>query len=267
MSTERKIADACDRLIGFIQGFTSGAGFAKLVVGLSGGVDSSVSAALGARAVGHENMLGILMPYKTSSPQSEEDARELAEKIGIAVEKVDITPMVDAYFGDSDASPLRRGNKCARERMSILFDIAARDNRLVLGTSNKTETCLGYATWYGDAACSFNPLGGLYKRDVWALAEYLGVPEQIISKSPTADLWPNQTDEAELGLSYELADNLLTVIVEQGERSMAELRKTGASVEIIRMVEDRINNYAFKRALPVTDLLGGNPVPQLVSLT
>ncbi|MEZ5358379.1 MAG: NAD+ synthase [Candidatus Zixiibacteriota bacterium] len=265
MTALRNSAELCEKLTGFIRSIASETGYDKLVVGLSGGVDSSVSAALGARALGADKILGLIMPYKSSSPQSEADARAVADTFGFAVEKIEISPMVDTYFGNSDASPLRRGNKCARERMSVLFDIAARDGRLVLGTSNKTEICLGYATWYGDAACSFNPLGGLYKRDVWALAEHLGIPKQVITKSPTADLWPNQTDEGELGLSYKLADKLLHLIVEENESSIAALKETGATEDIIRMVEKRINQFAFKRALPKTDLLGTKPVPQSVA--
>ena len=266
MSKITNMQQAADQLVRFIKDFADRAGYSKLVVGLSGGVDSSVSAALGAKAVGPDNIIGIIMPYKSSSPHSEKDALALADIIGIATEKVDISPMVDAYFGTQEASPLRRGNKCARERMAVLFDLAARDRRLVVGTSNKTEICLGYATWYGDAACSFNPLGGLYKRDVWAMAKLLGVPEAIIDKKPTADLWPDQTDEGELGLSYKLADDLLDLIVEKGETSLAKLKTTGASEETIRMVEKRINAYAFKRSLPMTDLLGGQPVPSSLKL-
>jgi len=266
MSSKIHLKNTTDRIIDFIRKSSEAAGFSKFVLGLSGGVDSSLSAALGARAVGPENMLGIIMPYKSSSPQSEDDARSLASAIGIAVEKIDITPMVKAYFKDADVTPLRIGNKCARERMSLLFDIASRDNRLVLGTSNKTEICLGYSTWYGDAACSINPLGGLYKRDVWALADYLDVPNQIIKKSPSADLWPNQTDEDELGLTYQLADDILSLIIEKNERSIKILLETGASEETIQTVVNRLNRFAFKRRLPLTESLDGQPIPESINL-
>ncbi|MCK5127402.1 MAG: NAD+ synthase [candidate division Zixibacteria bacterium] len=266
MSQLEIINIAADKLTAFISEFTSKAGFSRLVLGLSGGVDSSVSAVLGARALGPENVLGIIMPYKSSSPQSEQDALDLANKIGIKTEKIEISPMIDTYFKNLDAAPLRKGNKCARERMSILFDIAARDNCLVLGTSNKTEICLGYSTWYGDAACSLNPLGGLYKREVWALAEYLGVPRQIIEKSPTADLWPNQTDEDELGLTYKMADDILELIIEQGVTSLERILETGASEEIVRLVEKRINSFYFKRELPATELLDSRPIPSSVKI-
>lgn len=260
------IADAIDRLVAFIRSFAARAGFTGLVIGISGGVDSAVSAVLGAAAMGADNVLGLIMPYRSSAPESEKDAIMLAGKLGIATERFDITPMIDAYFGGGEVSTIRRGNKLARERMSILFDIASRDNRLVLGTSNKTEICLGYSTWYGDAACSLNPLGGMYKRDVRAMAAFLGVPRKIIDKNPTADLWPGQTDEGELGISYDLADRVLYRLIEDGERSMAGLADTGADEKIIRLIVDRINTFAFKRALPATDLLGTRPIPDRVTL-
>lgn len=260
------IAVTVDRLTRFISDFTHDNGFSKVVVGLSGGVDSSLSAVLACRALGSENVLGLIMPYKSSADQSEQDALLIADKFGIGIEKIDITSMIDIYFTDSEVSALRRGNKLARERMSILFDIAARDARLVLGTSNKTEICLGYATWYGDAACSFNPLGGLYKNEIRQTSEYLEIPRQIIDKNPTADLWPGQTDEEELGISYELADKLLFQIVEQGERSLVELLKTGADEKRIETVVQRMNRFAFKRRLPTSDLLDGQPVPPKVEL-
>lgn len=261
------IPDATGRLEQFIRRVASESRYAKVVVGLSGGVDSSLSAALAAKALGSENVLGAIMPYRNSSLESEQDAIAVAAKLDIVTEKIDISPMIDAYFGSADISAVRRGNKAARERMSILFDIASRDNRLVLGTSNKTEICLGYATWYGDAACSFNPLGGLYKREVWGMARHFDLPSQIIDKTPTADLWPGQTDEGELGISYELADKILYAIVEEGQRSAAALRALGIDRGTLQMVVDRINRFAYKRSLPVSDLLDGQPVPKNITLS
>lgn len=268
MGRQIDISDAAARLIEFIRNFVSEHGFSKIVMGVSGGVDSSVSAALGARAVGPENMLAMIMPYRSSLAESENDATEVARQLHIKTEKVVISPMIDAYFGDNDVSKIRRGNKMARERMAVLFDIASRDTRLVLGTSNKTEICLGYSTWYGDSACSLNPLGGLYKREIREMARHLDVPAKIIDKNPTADLWPGQTDEGELGVSYDMADKVLFEIVENGERSLAKIASVaGAEPDIVREIVDRINRFLYKRTMPVTDLLGGEPVPDRVQFT
>lgn len=261
------IDKAVETLTTFVRNYVKTSGYEKLVIGLSGGVDSSLSAALGVRAIGANNLLGLILPYRSSSPESEKDAAAVAQMLDIKMEKIDISPMVDAYFDDDKVSTVRRGNKMARERMSIIFDIASRDNRLVLGTSNKTEICLGYATWYGDAACSLNPLGGLYKREVRQLAAKLEVPQNIIDKTPTADLWPGQTDEGELGISYEIADKVLFAIVEQGQRSLKDLLAIGVDEKTIKAIVDKISRYAFKRSLPATDLLGGNPVPKQVTLS
>ncbi len=267
MRSDDDLKIIADQLKRFISEFTQSCGIGQLVLGLSGGVDSALSAVLGARAIGAENILGVIMPYQSSSPESEADAIDLAQKFGIKTEKIEITPMIERYFGDDSATALRRGNKMARERMSILFDISARDNRLVLGTSNKTEICLGYATWYGDGACSLNPLGGLYKREVWGLARILGIPDQIVDKQPTADLWPGQTDEQELGLTYETADILLNLIIEDQVRSLGQLQATGASKEIILNIVKRINRFWFKRTVPTIDLLGRNPIPAKIELS
>lgn len=268
MGRQIDISGAADRLTDFIRRFLSDHGFSKIVMGISGGVDSSVSAALGAKAIGPENMLAMIMPYRSSSAESENDAVEIARLLKIKTEKVVISPMIDAYFGDEDVSHIRRGNKMARERMSILFDIASRDTRLVLGTSNKTEICLGYSTWYGDSACSLNPLGGLYKREIREMARHLGIPEKIITKNPTADLWPGQTDEGELGVSYDMADKVLFEIVENDERSLEKIAAaTGTEKKVVREIVDRMNHYLYKRTLSATDLLGGRPVPNQVTLT
>ncbi len=261
------ISAAAARLVTFIRDFSAQSGLAGVVVGLSGGIDSALAAALGAQALGPDHVLGLIMPYKSSSSQSEQDALTLAGKFGMRTERIDISPMIDAYFGTQEVSAVRRGNKMARERMSLLFDIAAREGYLVLGTSNKTEICLGYATWYGDAASSLNPLGGLYKREIRAMAAHLGIPQGIIEKAPTADLWPGQTDEAELGITYDAADRVLCEIVEQGQRSLAQLaRTTGVAEAVIRRIVERMNRFAFKRTMPATDLLGGLPIPNHLTL-
>jgi NAD+ synthase len=268
MDRQFDAADAAKKLTDFIRRFVSDTGFSKIVMGISGGVDSSVSAALGARAVGPENMLVLIMPYRSSLADSESDAVEIVRLLGVEYEKIDISPMIDVYYGNRDVSKIRRGNKLARERMSILFDIASRDTRLVQGTSNKTEICLGYSTWYGDSACSFNPLGGLYKREIREMARHLGIPEKIIDKNPTADLWPGQTDEGELGIRYDTADRVLFEIVENGERSLAKIvSAAGADEKVVREIVGRINRFLYKRSLPVTDLMGRKPVPDRVTLT
>ena len=267
MDRIENIETGISRLTEFIRDFVNSTTLKKIVLGLSGGVDSSLSAALAVKAVGAENVLGMIMPYQSSSSESEKDARAVAEVLGIKAEKIDISPMIDAYFrGQKDIGAVRLGNKCARERMAVLFDIAAREKALVQGTSNKTEICLGYATWYGDAACSYNPLGGLYKCEIWMMATRLGVPREIVEKKPTADLWPGQTDEGEIGLSYTLADKILYEIVERDVRSLNELKETGASEKEIELVIDRMNQFTFKRSLPATDLLDGKPIPEKIIL-
>ncbi len=266
MGRQLDIEKAATRLQKFIADFTARHGFSRVIIGISGGVDSALSTALGVSALGPDKVLGLIMPYRSSSPESEQDALRVADKLGIATEKYEVSPMIDAWFGDDEVSTIRRGNKMARERMSILFDIAARDQRLVLGTSNKTEICLGYSTWYGDSACSLNPLGGLYKHEIREMAALMGIPEKIITKNPTADLWPGQTDEGELGVTYDLADRVLFEIIEMGERSLRKLTAVGADEKVVRLIVDRINRFAYKRLPPATDLLEGRPVPDAVSL-
>lgn len=267
MNSAVAVERSVKRLETFIRETAVAVGYTRVVLGLSGGVDSAVSAALGARALGAANVLGMILPYRSSSPESEEDALAVAHKFAIKTERIDLTPMIDAYFGHADVPSLRRGNKLARERMAILFDIASRDHRLVLGTSNKTEICLGYSTWYGDSACSLNPSGGLYKREVREMASFLGVPKHIIEKHPSADLWPGQTDEGELGVTYDLADQVLFRIVEEGERSIKRLMDSGADEKTVRLIVERMNRYLYKRTLAVTDLLGRSPIPDSVVLT
>lgn len=238
-------------LIAFIANEVNKVGMARVVVGLSGGVDSSLSAFLAAEALGPENVLAIKMPYKISSRESLEHADLVVAATGIQSLTIEITPQIDAYFSRiSDADNLRRGNKMARERMTILYDHSARWQALVLGTSNKTELLLGYGTLYGDMASAINPLGDLYKTQVWALAEEMGVPRPIIEKKPSADLWVGQTDEAELGFSYRAVDELLYLMVDQ-RYSREELIVEGFSEAFIDNVYRRIMNSQYKRRLPV----------------
>lgn len=251
----------------FLTGKMLRAGADGYVVGVSGGIDSAVSAALAVKAVGREKVLGVMMPFRSSTASSISDATALCDNLGIECKRVDITPMIDAYFPNiDDANRLRAGNKMARERMSILFDKAQERNRLVLGTGNRTEICLGYTTWYGDSACSVNPLGELYKTDVRALARILGIPESIIIKHPTADLWEGQTDEGEIGVTYEQIDRLLKRMVDEGESSMAKLESEGFSRNDISRIVSYLNRNEFKRRMADIAPLGRGPIPSHIDL-
>ncbi|HQA70054.1 MAG TPA: NAD+ synthase, partial [Aggregatilineales bacterium] len=200
----------------FIRKEITRVGFKRAVLGLSGGLDSALVAYLTAEALGPENVLAIRMPYRTSSPESLEHAQLVIDALGVRHDTVDITPMVEPLFErfpDMDAS--RRGNVMARQRMIILFDQSAAWNALVVGTSNKTETLLGYTTIYGDNAAAIQPIADLYKAQVRQLARAVGVPEAIVNKAPSADLWPGQTDEGELGYTYDQADQVLYLLVDR----------------------------------------------------
>jgi NAD+ synthase len=238
-------------LVNFIRREVTKVGLERVVLGLSGGVDSSVSAALAARALGPDNVLGVMMPYKTSSAESLSDAVAVADSTGIETATVDISDQIDAYFAsDPEASSLRRGNKMARERMTVLYDYSAARSALVLGTSNKTELLLGYGTLHGDMASAINPIGDLYKTQVWGLAEHLNLPESVISKAPSADLWEGQTDEQELGFGYRDVDSLLYSMVD--ERSTDEvLIDMGFDADFVVRVRDMVQGSQFKRRMPV----------------
>jgi NAD+ synthase len=238
-------------LVDFIRDESRNAGFGRAVVGVSGGVDSAVSVTLAAEALGKENVLGVLMPYSGSSPESASDAAGLLARIGVKSETVDISPMVDAFIArDSGMDRLRKGNLMARARMIVLYDISARDRSIVVGTSNKTEILLGYGTLYGDTACGINPIGDLYKTQVWDLAAAIGVPGAIVGKKPTADLWAGQTDEDELGFSYNLADRLL-FRMEDERLDEEKLVSMGFEKLFIEKVRERIRANQFKRRPPL----------------
>ncbi len=238
-----------EKLIKFIQEEVWKSGFKKVILGLSGGIDSALVAYLAVKALGKENVITIKMPYKTSSQESIDHANLVLADLGLEERTVEITPMVDAYFSNQvEASSLRRGNYMARTRMAVLFDHSAVENALVIGTSNKTEILLGYGTLFGDMACALNPIGDIYKKDVWALSRYMGVPQAIIDKQPSADLWEGQTDEEELGLSYKMADEILERFVDQ-KKSLEEIVAEGYEETIVQKVMKKVKASSYKRKL------------------
>ena len=231
-------------------------GYADVVLGLSGGVDSALGAALCAKTLGAGHVTGLAMPAEQSDPQSLADARLVAESLGIKLVLEPIGDIVETIFaGESDVDQVRVGNAAARVRMIRLFDYSQKHHALVIGTSNKTEILLGYGTWYGDLASSINPIGDLYKTQVWHLAAHLGLPERIIDKPASADLWPGQTDEAELGLKYADVDRLLYLMVDR-DYSFADLVEAGFAPDYVRAVFDRVMASQFKRSLPTIAKVG-----------
>jgi len=246
-------------IIRFIREELAKFGFRKGILGLSGGLDSSVCACLASQALGKSNLLGLIMPYGKSFSRDKKDAQEVAAWLGIPTRLIDISPMVDAYFSlfPTD-SRILKGNKMARERMSILYDFSAREKALILGTSNKTELLLGYGTIHGDMACGINPMGDLYKTQVREMARHLGLPEPIQKKKPTAGLWPGQTDEGELGLSYEEIDALLYQIVDL-RKPIQEVIASGHRKRDVERIVNMIKSSEFKRRMP--------PIPKISERT
>lgn len=232
-----------------------------VVVGLSGGIDSAVAAALAARALGAERVHPFSLPHAESSDRAAEDSALVAEGLGLTLETIDITPMVDPYFEryEPEAGELRRGNKMARERMSILFDQAKKRHALVLGTSNKTEILLGYSTVFGDNASSLNPVGDLYKCQVRQLARHLDIPQRVVEKVPSADLWPGQTDEEDLGFAYQVADEVLWLLFDAGHTA-EEVIDAGYDRATVERIVEREERYRFKRRLMLVARLSGSAV-------
>ena len=235
----------------FIQSEIRRTGFHRAVVGLSGGVDSSVVTFLAAKALGAENVLAVTMPYKTSSEATRRDSRIVIDLLGVPTVETPITVQVDAYFTQfPDASQLRRANKAARERMTILYDQSVAFEALVLGTSNKSELLLGYGTQFGDMASAINPIGDLYKTQLFQLGAHLGLPEPILKKQPTGDLWIGQTDEAELGFSYDEVDRLLILAADRRWQT-DELLRAGFDPDFVQQVTERVRRNHYKRRLPI----------------
>jgi NAD+ synthase len=245
-------------IVGFIRRQMEQTGFERLVVGLSGGVDSATVAFLAARAIGADNLLALRMPYRTSSDESETDAMRVVTALGCPTEQVEITPMVDPMLAlidepdepvPGDALNVRRGNVMARQRMIVLYDRSAAFDALVIGTSNKTEALLGYGTLHGDMAAALAPIGDLYKTQLRAVATELGVPEEVVRKPPSADLWPGQTDEGELGRSYDLLDRTLYALVDR-RWTVDRCVRAGLPQDLVEWVQRRVARMEFKRQLP-----------------
>ena len=251
-------AQAIGVIVAFIRGQMAQAGFERLVIGLSGGVDSAAVAFLAARAIGAENLLAVRMPYRTSSEASETDAMRVVHALGCATERVDITPMVDPMLAliddaggaaDSGTLNVRRGNVMARQRMIVLYDRSVSWDALVVGTSNKTEGLLGYGTLHGDMAAALSPIGDLYKTQLRAVARELGVPEEVVAKPPSADLWPGQTDEGELGRTYEMLDRALYALVDR-RWTRDRCVRAGLPADLVDWDASRVARMEFKRQLP-----------------
>lgn len=237
-------------LTGFIKSEITRVGYLRAVVNLSGGLDSAVSIVLAAEALGPENVLALRLPYRTSSPDSLEHAQLLIDQLKVQSETIDITEMVEPLIvRDPEMSKTRRGNIMARARMIVLYDQSEVFKGLPIGTSNKTEILLGYSTLWGDMAAAINPIGDLYKTQVRQLARALDIPAPIIDKPPSADLWIGQTDEGELGFTYEEVDKLLYLLVDQ-RYLPEECVEAGFDKKFVENVIARIRRYQFKRMMP-----------------
>ncbi|MGA9945231.1 MAG: NAD+ synthase [Candidatus Cybelea sp.] len=234
-------------------------GIPRAVVGLSGGVDSAVTAFLCARALGPQNVYAIRMPYKTSHPSSLGDAQLVVDALNVPCATIEITAAVDGYLQfEPEADARRRGNVMARTRMVVLFDQSAKLDALPVGTGNKTERLLGYFTWHADDTPPVNPIGDLFKSQVWELAGYLGVPKRLIEKAPTADLQADQTDEADLGISYARADAILAQLLLG--YSDGQLVEHGFSPQEVALIRGRVDSTHWKRHLPTTAMLSSTAI-------
>ncbi len=238
-------------LIEFVKQEIVKTGLKKAVLGLSGGIDSSLAAYIAKEALGKENVYGIMMPYRSSSKDSLNDAMKVVEDTGINYKIFEITKPADAYINSFDKmSNLRKGNVFARLRMITLFDHSSEYSALVVGTSNKTELLLGYGTWYGDMASCLNPIGDLYKNQIYQLSRYFNLPKSILEKKPSADLWVGQSDEDELGFSYDDADVILYHLFDL-RFSVDEVAALGFDKELVEAIANRVRKNQFKRLPPI----------------
>lgn len=247
-------------LIKFLQEEVYKTGLKRVVLGLSGGIDSAVVAVLAKRAF-DENLLAIMMPSQFSSASSIEDAKELCEEFNIKYEIISIEPMLKAYFRDDFSDNLRVGNFSARLRMNLLYDISSRERALVIGTSNKSELLLGYGTLCGDLASALNPIGDMYKSEIFEFAKYLGVCTSIIDKPPSADLWAGQSDEEELGFSYSEIDEFLKTYVDE-RFSLEKIKEMDFNEKLVEMVRKKIYQNQFKRKPPIIAKLTSRTINQ-----
>jgi NAD+ synthase len=250
----------------FIKSEVLKAGVNRVVLGLSGGIDSAASCFLAANALGKDNVTALIMPYESSSKSSMEDALKVVNTLGIKYYILDISKQINEYFknetdeaeanenadsaGGDTALKLRKGNKMARERMSILYDYSYKLNSLVLGTSNKSELLLGYGTLYGDMASALNPIGDIYKTQIYQLAEHLGIPKTIINKPPSADLWEGQSDESELGFTYKTADDIMYLLIDKMYKPEVVI-SLGFEENIVNKIYERIKKSQYKRRMPL----------------
>ena len=239
-------------LVRFIADAISKFGFARAVVNTSGGIDSALTCALAARALGPQNVLALMLPYRTSNPSSRGDAETLIQALGVKSQVVDVSAAVDGYLDelDDDTTPLRRGNVMARTRMIAAYDQSLAFDALVVGTSNKTELLLGYGTLHGDMASAVNPIGDLYKTQVRQLAAALDLPAAILNKPPSADLWQGQSDEDELGFTYGLADEVLYLLIDEWHTA-DEIVAGGYDAALVAEIRRRVRQTQYKRRPPV----------------
>jgi NAD+ synthase len=239
-----------DSLQRFIREELRTRGFTEANIAVSGGLDSALVLRLVVDSIGTGHVHPVFLPCRTSSGDSRRDARVMFESCGLPWDEFNISPMADAYLATQPGiDNVRTGNLMARLRMAVVFDRSKRDSGLVIGTGNKSELLVGYSTWYGDMACSMVPLGDLYKTQVRSLAAHVGIPAQILAKPPSADLWPGQTDEGEIGVSYEVLDQILYLLVDE-QRSATDVAAQGFDADVIRRVERKMRSSQFKRELP-----------------
>jgi NAD+ synthase len=244
-------------LLRFIKDEVAKAGLKSVVLGLSGGIDSAVSCYLAANALGKDNVAALIMPYKGSSKESLEDAMKVVDSLGIPHYVINITKQINEYFlnekneaDNEEVNRVRKGNKMARERMSILYDYSYKINSLVLGTSNKSELLLGYGTVYGDMASALNPIGDIYKTQIYQLAKHLGIPKSIILKPPSADLWEGQSDEDELGFTYETADGIMYLLIDKMYKPEV-VASLGYDENLVNKIYGKIKKSQYKRRMPL----------------